>query len=204
MPDEYLLHELVSCILSSRVRYETSFYTLQNLIKHKVLDLGTKRSGNEYIKILTRILKETITTPKGNKFRYTFPNTKAKCISNTYTQIYLNNQSIKGILEESSDPMSARKTLIKYASGIGPKQASMFLRNIGFTDDIAILDTHILRFMEFNGLNVDKKQDVSSLDKYEKTERSLINHLSKYNNKISLIDTAIWILMRVTAQENVI
>ncbi len=43
------------------------------------------------------------------------------------------------------DVMSAREYLVKHVKGMGYKEASHFLRNIGFGKDIAILDRHILK-----------------------------------------------------------
>ena len=44
-----------------------------------------------------------------------------------------------------SDVIGAREYLVKHVKGMGYKEASHFLRNIGFGDNIAILDRHILK-----------------------------------------------------------
>ncbi|NOZ91966.1 MAG: N-glycosylase/DNA lyase [Dictyoglomi bacterium] len=43
------------------------------------------------------------------------------------------------------DVISAREYLVEHVKGMGYKEASHFLRNIGFGKDIAILDRHILK-----------------------------------------------------------
>ena len=43
------------------------------------------------------------------------------------------------------DPAAAREWLVRNIKGIGYKEASHFLRNIGRGEDLAILDIHILR-----------------------------------------------------------
>lgn len=47
---------------------------------------------------------------------------------------------------------SARKWLVKNIKGFGCKEASHFLRNIGFGKDIAILDRHILKNLKKHGV----------------------------------------------------
>lgn len=46
--------------------------------------------------------------------------------------------------EESS---KARDLLVKNIKGLGYKEASHFLRNIGYGDELAILDVHIMKNM---------------------------------------------------------
>ena len=44
-----------------------------------------------------------------------------------------------------NNPHKAREFLVKEVNGYGWKEASHFLRNVGFGEDIAILDRHILK-----------------------------------------------------------
>ncbi|MBN2067458.1 MAG: N-glycosylase/DNA lyase [Candidatus Diapherotrites archaeon] len=44
-----------------------------------------------------------------------------------------------------SEPAKARQWLAKNVKGLGMKEASHFLRNIGFGSDLAILDRHVLK-----------------------------------------------------------
>ncbi len=47
--------------------------------------------------------------------------------------------------KNAGSPLMMREFLVKNVKGIGWKEASHFLRNIGYGEDIAILDRHILR-----------------------------------------------------------
>jgi len=58
--------------------------------------------------------------------------------------------NIKDIVQ-SYEPFDAREWLVKNIKGIGYKEASHFLRNVGYFD-FAILDRHILRVMNDYGL----------------------------------------------------
>lgn len=53
--------------------------------------------------------------------------------------------NIKDLLNGMSGPQ-AREFLAKHIKGLGYKEASHFLRNVGYCD-VAIIDRHILRFM---------------------------------------------------------
>lgn len=52
---------------------------------------------------------------------------------------------------EFGDERKAREWLVKNVEGIGWKEASHFLRNVGF-GGVAILDRHVLRVLHEHGL----------------------------------------------------
>lgn len=52
---------------------------------------------------------------------------------------------VKQKLIELNDPKEMREWLVKNVKGYGYKEASHFLRNIGFGQNLAILDRHILK-----------------------------------------------------------
>jgi N-glycosylase/DNA lyase len=56
----------------------------------------------------------------------------------------------KGVLK-SADTRQARRLLVNSVKGLGYKEASHFLRNIGLGRDIAILDRHILKNLKIYG-----------------------------------------------------
>jgi N-glycosylase/DNA lyase len=88
--------------------------------------------------------------------------------------------------------------------GIGPKQSSLFLRNIGFTDRLAILDTHVLRYMFILGLMNVRTKAVSTLTRYQEIEADLRSYSSRLGANLAYFDTAIWITMRVFQREAVL
>lgn len=74
---------------------------------------------------------------------YRFPETRAKYI----TESRRFHHKLTGILQGFANEMEAREWLVEDVKGLGYKEASHFLRNIGY-DDVAIIDRHILRFLE--------------------------------------------------------
>ena len=85
---------------------------------------------------------------------YRFPNIRASFIVDARN--YLKNSinfKIKDKIKSFNDSNELRKFFVKNIKGIGYKEASHFLRNIGFRG-YAILDKHIMNSMyEFNVLN---------------------------------------------------
>ncbi len=57
------------------------------------------------------------------------------------------SDEIKDIITEFSDSQEAREWLVNNVKGIGYKEGSHFLRNVG-REDLAILDRHVLRILE--------------------------------------------------------
>ena len=75
-----------------------------------------------------------------------FKNKKAEYIIKAKEIFYINNIfSIKEIIRSFPDNTSLRTFCVDKIKGIGFKEASHFLRNIGFGKNIAILDRHILK-----------------------------------------------------------
>lgn len=54
-------------------------------------------------------------------------------------------RSLRATLAGFSDPAAAREWLVENIKGMGYKEASHFLRNIGLGENLAILDRHILK-----------------------------------------------------------
>jgi len=59
--------------------------------------------------------------------------------------------SIKDVIASLKDPREIREWLIRNIRGVGLKEASHFLRNIGYSD-LAIIDFHILNLLDRYGL----------------------------------------------------
>ncbi len=76
-----------------------------------------------------------------------FPNTRAGYIVGARKH----RDSIKGLIDSAEDGDEIREWLVKNVKGIGYKEASHFLRNIGF-GDLAIIDFHIVDILVRHGL----------------------------------------------------
>jgi N-glycosylase/DNA lyase len=61
-------------------------------------------------------------------------------------------RSLRATLAGFSDPAAAREWLVQNIKGMGYKEASHFLRNIGRGENLAILDRHILKNLVLLGV----------------------------------------------------
>jgi N-glycosylase/DNA lyase len=193
-----LWHELASCILGSQVTHECAAAALRLLRSERLLDLQDllcrpREVESETAAALSRpMLVEGI--PRTIRFR--FPALRARQLRLTAERIYLGGGSLRSMLRASNTPAAARACVAVVASGVGPKQASLFLRNIGYAEDIAVLDTHVLRYMELVQL-VPCLPQISRLSGYEQLECVLRMHAQELGFPLSCLDLAIWVVMRV-------
>jgi N-glycosylase/DNA lyase len=204
--EEQLWIELVSCILGSRVRYETAKACTKHLANNGFLTIAVMLKNPEFIeaKIETE-LNRPIYPPFSNNVgsRYRYSKSKSNCILTTAIKIYVeDNISLNDILDECNDGMEARDVLINKCKGIGPKQASLFLRNIGFSDDLAILDCHVDRYMELLQLG-DRFDSVrkESVHPYFRKENMLRIYAISKKRSLSTLDIGIWTVMRLIDKE---
>ena len=199
-----LLFELVACILGSQVPYEVALAAAEEIRNVGLLENPIKQYCFPiYERAIYDILRQPLHNPgwAPTGRRYRFAKIRANHISRTLWAIYSDGGSLKGRLGACKTASEARRTIVELGVGIGPKQASLFLRNIGFTDELAILDTHLLRFMRLFGLLHQAIRPISSLQNYETIENHLRYYAKRTGYSLGCVDQAIWIVMRVYLQE---
>jgi N-glycosylase/DNA lyase len=204
--EEQLWVELVSCILGSRVRFETARACSRRLYEVGLLNIEKILEKPATIrKEIRKKLSEPIYPPFSKSeergIRYRYPNSKSQFIVQSAIGIYTGD-NISDILSRSSDGPEARQTLIEKCKGIGPKQASLFLRNIRFSDDLAILDCHVNRYMDMLQLSERYRQiNVTKLQQYLKKENILRMYAISKNKSVATMDIGIWTVMRLIKKE---
>lgn len=80
---------------------------------------------------------------------------------------------------------------MKNVKGMGYKEASHFLRNIGFADDLAILDRHILKNLKIFGIIEEIPKSLSK-KKYLEIEEKMRNLANEVNIPLSHLDLLFW------------
>ena len=78
-----------------------------------------------------------------------FHNNKSRYILNARSQLF---GKLGQLLRESSNDHIRRERLVCAVKGFGMKEASHFLRNIGYYHECAILDRHIMRQLYENSV----------------------------------------------------
>ncbi len=194
--EERLLFELVLAILGSQNRYEVALRFSEEIKKHGLLKERLRSSIAELEEEIHAILSTALDVDN-NIVKYRFPNVKARYIA--YDLYYFKSiGGIKNLLRNIDDTANLRAFFVKEIKGIGPKQSSHFLRNIGYSNELAVLDVHILRYMKIQGIiGEGYEKAIGTLKQYEKLEAMLIEFLKFMQYPIGLVDQAIWIVMRV-------
>jgi len=94
-------------------------------------------------------------------------------------------EPILRLIRLSIDPILARKWLVKNVEGLGMKTASHFLRNGGRVKELAIVDTHILKFLKIEG-------EVKDQHHYLKIEENFRNIADKLGVSVFDLDAVVW------------
>lgn len=103
-----------------------------------------------------------------------------------------NNIEIKSYLNKFKTVKEKRENLVKDIKGFGYKEGSHFLRNIGFGEDIAVLDRHILRNMLKCSLIKEIPKTISK-NKYYMLEDIMRNFAeNELNMSVSHLDILWW------------
>jgi len=203
--EKALWRELVGGILSSRVLYEVALQAVDALDRARLLD------GRKYLSRLSIFQRKveallsgetTDAQTRGVARRYPYPRQRASRIRHSVEEIYGKQQTIRQLLRQTSCPCAVRRQLVDRIPGIGPKQASMFLRNIGFPGEFAVLDVHVLTYMQWSSLLTEGQSRVTTLRQYEAVESKFLDHVHELGVCPRKFDIAVWIVMRVAKKEN--
>jgi N-glycosylase/DNA lyase len=132
--DNKIFAELCFCILTPQSKAEVCDGIINRLEKNKLLFKGSACKIWPYLK-KARFYK--------NKSRYIV---EARVIFQNNGRLNLKDKLDKDNIEKT------REWLVENVKGMGYKEASHFLRNIGLGERLAILDVHILRNLKKFGV----------------------------------------------------
>ncbi|MEM3341496.1 MAG: N-glycosylase/DNA lyase, partial [Thermoplasmata archaeon] len=159
--DKTIFRELAFCILTPRSKAKICWKAVVQMDAKGVLFDGTAEEILPYIHNIR------------------FNKNKAKYIVEARHHFIRNGEYYikdilkeKGIEKDNTSVFEIRKWLSQTINGIGMKEASHFLRNISFGEDIAILDRHIITTMIKLGM-VDSKPKMLSEKRYLELEERL-------------------------------
>ncbi len=92
---------------------------------------------------------------------------------------------------ETNDIFNTREWLVKNVKGFGYKEASHFLRNIGFGSNISILDRHILKNLKLLEVIEDIPKTLTK-KRYLDIESSMRNFCKEINIPMAHLDLVLW------------
>ncbi|MCW8830571.1 MAG: hypothetical protein OQK32_03520 [Gammaproteobacteria bacterium] len=203
MTENELVHELVLCILGSGVRYEVAVSYAAAISKKRCLSKTHAKDPVRIENSVALVLNgavESFWSDKEYK-RYRYPNIRATYISSSYCNVVNEFGSIKAFLNKCIPASKLRRELVRICPGIGPKQASHFLKNVGYSNELAIIDSHILKYMEMTENMSAKDYQLGKIDKYEYMESLYITTVKNFNYPVAIVDQAMWFVMRVLGRE---
>ena len=171
--EKRLFQELAFCLLTPQSKAENAWKTIIRLTENnKLFEANTSSISNDL-----------------NLVR--FKNNKASYLVEAREMFFNNSKGIRETLSEFTSVYEKRKWLNSNIKGYGLKESSHFLRNIGFVEDIAILDRHILR-------NLKRFNVISEVPKSipEKKYFQIENQMKKFSNEIRIplgdLDFVFW------------
>lgn len=172
--EEEVFAELVFCLLTPQSKAKWCWKAVTNLRKDGLLFKGTKEEIRKRLQ-LTR-----------------FRNRKAEYIVLAQKQFVKEEKPmLKHFLREFKNPFEARNWLVKNVKGMGYKEASHFLRNIGLGEDFAILDRHILKNLFVLGVISSVPHNLTER-KYIKIEEKMRDFSSKTGIQMAHLDLLLW------------
>ena len=172
--DELLFAELAFCLCTPQSKATTCWNAIDSLVRNNLLYTGNKTQLKPFL----------------NAIR--FNENKASYIIQARTLFSDGNiLNLKKFIDSSDNPYEMREWLVENVNGMGMKEASHFLRNIGIGSGLAILDTHILKNLNKYGIIEDLPKSLS-----KKQYLEIENRMKKFAERIGIpfdeLDLLLW------------
>lgn len=171
--DDEIFAELVFCICTPQSRARNAWHAVETM----------KNNGSLYNGSPDQMLKWMA----GVRFN----NNKSRHIYEVREKLKENSRiRIKDKIN-ASDILATREWLVQNIKGYGYKEASHFLRNIGFGENIAILDRHILKHLVDHGV-INKVPKSMTPKQYKEIEQKLMEFSGQVNIPPAHLDLLWW------------
>lgn len=205
LTEDELLYEAAICIFGSQMQFELAVATADRLRNRGLLHSKHLSEMGDYETLILDALSEPL--PLTDKdcgvrlVRARFRNRLASLLTTTVARIYGTGNSLRRLLFSADGAKDARKALMLSVWGFGPKQASLFLRRVGYCADLAVLDVHVLDYLHLTrGLRVTPSR-LGRLSCYEEIEDTFREVASRFGHSLGCVDLATWLTMRVAKRE---
>lgn len=206
MTEDELLYEAAICIFGSQILFELAVATADRLRELGLIRAGLQ--GNSAADFERRVAEALsaplpITDCDGAQrwVRPRFKNRLASLLTSTIVEIYEQSRSIRGFLFPARSAKEARELLTQHIWGFGPKQASLFLRRVGYCADLAVLDVHVLDYLQLvRGIRLSPNK-LGQLSFYEEIEETFREVAADFGHSLGCVDLAMWLTMRVAKRE---
>lgn len=179
-----LLREVVFCLLGGfGIKYEVNVAAFRRLDERGFFRSPVPNATEEVIRDW---LLEPLSVA-GRRVRYRFPNQRARRLARMQDYFSANDLANLG-------PADLRSALMAI-EGVGPKTASWIVRNCLGSDEVAIIDVHLVRACRHMKVF---PQDVTLPRDYEALEARFLEFSEAINVRPSVLDAVIWSEFRKT------
>ena len=181
--EEELFCELLFCLLTPAARAHSAWHALQSLkrkglILREVPESLDQKSRRQRIADELRIVR--------------FKNNKARNVLEAEKLFMVDGKaSIRASLLRFHSSIEMREWLADTVRGMGYKEASHFLRNIGQDGDIAILDRHILRALQRFGI-IERIPESLTRGRYLQIEERMQGLARRLDMPLHHLDLVLW------------
>ncbi len=205
LTEDELFYEAAFCIFGSQMQFELAVATADRLRNRGLLHSKGLANIADYETLILDALSQPLplTDKDGGvrRVRARFRKRLASLLATTVTEIYGKGNSLRRLLFAAEGAKDARKALMLTVWGFGPKQASLFLRRVGYCADLAVLDVHVLDYLHLTrGLRVAPSR-LGRLSCYEEIEDTFREVASRFGHSLGCVDLATWLTMRVAKRE---
>ena len=167
-----LFIELLFCLLTPQSKAKSCWKTLETIIEKGLVFNGSWEDISGHMNYVR------------------FKNNKSKYIVEA-RKLLNNEKDLKDHINSFSEVDGLRTWLYKNIKGMGIKEASHFLRNIGLGENIAILDRHVLKNLLRFGV-IDKIPKSLTINKYIEIEEKMREFSRKLGIPLSHLDIIFW------------
>jgi N-glycosylase/DNA lyase len=172
---------LLFCILSSQVRAATATSAVQVILAEVPFFEENLSSVDVYNKLGLILRRSDV--------RHRFPETRSKQIASSWFAFAQIKDEFYGYLDSFSAEKDARVAVADRFSGLGFKQASMFLRDIGYSARLCVIDTHILWYCERMSSPL---RGALTTRRYLEIEEYLLETADTFRIAPNIFDSAVW------------
>ena len=127
--------------------------------------------------------------------RHRFPNQTKKRLDAIFADRASILDETVAWLQKPECVFKNRRLMASVVPGLGPKQTSFLFSCSGYGGEIAVLDRHILKYLQLIGLT-EASDKPATWNKYEGIETAFISYSTKNNIRADALDLAIWITMK--------
>ncbi len=174
MEDEIIFAELAFCLCTPQSKATTCWNAVQALVKNNLLYSGEKEQ-----------IKPFLNAVRFNENKSNYIIEARRMFSDG------NKLNVKKFVGSSENPHKLREWLAENVNGMGMKEASHFLRNIGIGNGLAILDVHILKNLKRYGVIEDLPKNLNK-KKYLEIENRMKKFAEDTGIPIDELDLLLW------------